>query len=109
MLVIRSEQMKAFASQRQDEFHRKAAARWSTRGPQSMAESEILALVERSVQCAFEQYGIDREGLLLRYLDFVQDLGEDFHRQPWAAEILADGELSGALKIRMLEEAADAR
>ena len=109
MLVIRSEQMKAFASQRQHQFHRKAADRWRTRGPQTMAESEILALVERSSRRAFEQYGIDREGWLLRYLDFVQDLGEDVHQQPWAAEILSDRDLSGALKIRLLEEAAGAR
>lgn len=109
MLVIRNEQMKAFASHRQKQFQKAAAARWQTRGSKSDAQPDILALVERHIQCAVEEYGIDKEGLLLRYLDLVQDLGEEFDRQTWAAEILRDRDLSAALRIRLLEEGAGGR
>ena len=109
MLVIRREQIRVFAIERQHQFHRKAAARWHTRTSKPHAEADVLGLVERSVKRASEQYGIDREGFLLRYLDFVQDLGEDFDRQPWAAEILSDRDLSTAQKLRLLEDAASAR
>ena len=104
MLVIRNEQMQAFAARRQNEFHAACTARWMARARDGADEKQANEIVARSVTRAFEQYGIDREGLLVRYLDFVQDLGEDFDRQPWAAEVLSDTELSAAQKMRLLEE-----
>jgi hypothetical protein len=109
MLVIRNEQMKAFASHRQEKFRQTAAARWQSRSGGRAAEAEVQALVARHIQCAVENYGIDKEGLILRYLDLVQDFGEEFDRQPWATEILKDQDLSAALKIRLLEEGAGGR
>ena len=70
----------------------------------AFTEAELRGLVATALRRSRE-HGFDREADILRYVNIMYTLGCDFDRDPafpWAAEILARPQLSGASKVDLL-------
>ncbi|MGA3242377.1 MAG: hypothetical protein ABSG03_39530 [Bryobacteraceae bacterium] len=103
MLLIRQEQMEALQAHSRRRFEDTAVARVLSRAggdPASVREA-----VRAGVQQAWAM-GLRKESEILRWLDLMPLLEADSGRNAWAADILADRELTPSLKLRVLEDAS---
>ncbi len=63
----------------------------------------VVGIVEKAVGAA-AAYGIREEAEMRVFADLSVMYGEDFHREPWAEEVLTAAELTPADKMYVLEE-----
>jgi hypothetical protein len=102
LLVIRAEQMSAFEAALREQLEKRLLARLARE--YSWSSEELRALIRRGVHKA-EQYGIVGEQEVAALLGWMVEEGEHFDtdpQRPVAREILADGDLPEAVKVRML-------
>ena len=72
----------------------------------SRGDSEIRRFVRRGIATA-GTYGVTGRRSVLHFLNLQLALGEDFHRLPWAVELLDREDLRGATRISLLRERAE--
>jgi hypothetical protein len=103
MLVIRKAQMEALQAHRRRQFEDTAVAHMLKRNggdPVSVRETVRSGIHDASTM------GLRKESELLRWLDLIPRLETDAGSKARAAGILADPELTPALKLSMLEDAS---
>ena len=111
MLIIRKEQMEAFARQAREQFIHDSIAHIRTVLPDEYAflgDSRVRESVDLALQRA-DGYGITDTYDVLRYLNLMYSLGFDFDRDEqydWAAGILTDKSLSSRTRMDLLVERA---
>ena len=108
MLIIRNEQMRVLSAWMQQEFERRAVLYLRTKYPKKMQDKhdDYLHDIVREGIAKAGQYGIDGEDDVLRYLDYMIDLGTDFDidtRYPWAQSILNDSRYPATSKMNRLD------
>jgi hypothetical protein len=90
MLKIRAEQFQALAADVRERADRELAKYVRGRFPRLLgpkADADVIALVVR-VRGTAQSYGIVREDNVATFLDLSVMYGEEFHRDPWAADVL---------------------
>ena len=109
MLKIRAEQLQILQEEQARRFEREAVAHVRSSWPEQVAaqgEDGVHAMVARAVERA-GAHGFDEEFDILRYLNLVCALGEDFdERLDWAAAILADRDHPARGRMDALTERA---
>lgn len=109
MLVIRTSQMARFAQHGKERFETRMIAHLFSCFSglsETLTESQLRDLVRWGVDRA-EERGLTDETDVERYLEFMMLYGPDFDSHPeyaWAAEILADAELSGEEKMDKIQD-----
>ncbi len=91
MLVIRPEQMKAFADAGHRQFAADACHHCRLRHPDiciSWDDGELHAIVDNGLRRA-RSYGFETAADLIRFLDLAMTQGVDFDESDWAAPILS--------------------
>lgn len=103
MLTIRSAQMEAFQAHRRRNLEEAAVAHMLSRtGDDALAVRET---VRAGIQQAWS-IGFRHESEILRWLRLIPVLDADAGRKAWVTAILADRELTPALKLTLLEDAS---
>lgn len=100
MLIIRNAQLQAFRDTILREVQAEALAAWPA------AERPCALELEQMIERA-RRHGLASRSDLTRFLTLARTLGIAFDLAPqhaWVQEVLADGEMSGALKLNVLEE-----
>jgi hypothetical protein len=108
VLIIRNEQMAAFAATGRERFARRCAAvlrqAWPAR-LRGWSDAELLSeLAFRLDQAG--SHGLERDDDLLEYLHLCVLLGHRFPGGPdygWARSVLADATLSPSARVRALQ------
>lgn len=103
MLRIRPEQVHALRAASREELARRLLAHvreaFRERAPES--NDELLAQLRQAIGRATE-LGLDTDRELATYVDVQYAIGGVPEERPWAADILGDASLPGALKARLL-------
>ena len=105
MLKIRPEQMETLAEVQLRRLERDAIAHvqefWSEQA-KAQGEDGVRSMVQRALQRS-DVYGIEEESDVLRFINLMYALGDDFDtEQPWAAKILADEGAPGTERMDAL-------
>jgi hypothetical protein len=109
MLMIRKEQMEALEEYSLDAFvdrmvnHLRSAFEAEVR---DMPDDELRELIRTGIYNA-EQYGIEDEADVERFIEYVARFGADFGQTTqsiWADEILSNMEIDGTEKMNMIDD-----
>jgi len=106
MLVIRDEQMRAFAAAQWRDFERLAAAHLAESFPEpcaSLGPEGLAAMVQHGVERA-RLLGFESESEILRFLNLLMVFGYDLEQQEWVREILDHPGYSACTKMDLLTE-----
>ena len=106
MLTVRSDQMAALANSTTRDFERRAIAHLRAFLPAGRDEDSLLNLVRDAIRRA-AGYGIRNEVAVLRYLNAMVLLGDDFDSDPtipWAGNLLRDRDFDNVTKMAILKD-----
>jgi len=107
MLVIRPEQMEAFAAYKRRQFETRIAAQLREDYPEETAASsdeELMAFVAKQIDRA-RNHGIVRTEDVAIFVDRAAWYGDGWdERLDWARKILTDHELDGAARIEDIRQ-----
>ena len=106
MLVIRDEQLAALTGERRQRVVIAEAERLRARFHDLLNQSSadaVRALVAAGIVAA-AAHGLEREGDVRRYLDYVVCLGPTFDAVPDVAAILAQRTLSARARLDLLDD-----
>jgi hypothetical protein len=107
-MIIRDQQLHAFASHRLDLFVDDMVTYVSGRHTtvETLTDDERLREIVRARIVSAQALGISLRAHFKRYLDLSFTLGADFWREPWAAKTLANTDLVMAARLHKLEQDA---
>jgi len=111
MLVIRREQMEAFAAARWRGFASLAAMHCRARHPEECAELDdqsLQSVVDSALRRA-RSHGFDQAQDLIRYLDMYFIMGPGADQEPWVAAILSQSKYSPSTRMDLLFRTAEAQ
>lgn len=107
MLVIRQAQMDVFARLQLESFKLRATQYVQARYPEAVkaqGPETVDAWVSHGLgRCA--QYGLEREGQVFEYLDWMYLNGRDFDEAPPLQALLSDPLRDGSLKVIEVNDA----
>ncbi len=108
MVVIREQQMEAFARVLMDRFVQRTVEHLLQDLPEETASlgldrPKLEDFVRKGIRQA-KNYGIQYDHDLQLYVDCMVTLEPEFDRLPWAAPILNDGQKSGEEKMDAISE-----
>ena len=112
MLVIRKEQLDAFAKEKEKKFEREAFQYIKTTYPdkcKSLTDDQIKESILTAKQKS-ENYSLFTTETVMLYIDLMYLLGFDFDTDknyPWVQEILLDDELRGRTRMLYLKSKAN--
>ncbi|MGH9351142.1 MAG: hypothetical protein ACRD2G_03110 [Terriglobia bacterium] len=109
MLIIRKEQMAAFAGDGRKRFERRMMEYIASEYPEKykkLGETKAKELVLKGIE-AGRRNGIGSEGTVAALVELMLEFGERFELSPdpsWAQEILAHDTLPGGVKVEIIGE-----
>ena len=105
MLTIRKGQIDAFAEANWRAFIPTACGQCKGRHPEicsELGDDRLHAEVETGVSRA-RGYGFETAPSVIRYLDYVLTMGQDFDQLPWVAEILSLRKYQADARLDLLD------